>query len=199
MFEGSKFCDHCGAIAAPIGVDLNQKAGDCPRCRSKMDRMEIGETHIVGCGKCDGLWIDVDTFEIVCADRERQSAVLAFLDKRTLREDQPTKVSYVPCPECGQLMNRNNFARSSGVIVDLCKQHGVWCDADELPKIVDFIQKGGMEHAREKERIELEDERHRLRDAQGDLARMQGSSAMGGAFQIGERASIGAFIRSLFD
>ncbi|MBV9216780.1 MAG: zf-TFIIB domain-containing protein [Acidobacteria bacterium] len=164
-----------------------------------MDRIGVGDTRLEGCGRCDGLWLDVDTFETVCADRERQSAVLSFLDKRIIREDHETKVSYVPCPECGQLMNRNNFARSSGVIVDICKKHGVWCDADELPKIVEFIQHGGMERAREKERLSLEAERRRLEDERASLARMEGSAAFGGASLIDERASIGAFARSLFE
>jgi Zn-finger nucleic acid-binding protein len=63
-------------------------------------------------------------------------------------------------------MNRNNFAKISGIIIDSCKEHGVWFDADELPKIIEFIRKGGMEYSRQKEKAQLEAEKERLRAEQ---------------------------------
>ena len=41
-------------------------------------------------------------------------------------------------------MNRVNFARMSGVIVDACRGHGTYLDAGELHRIVKFIQSGGV-------------------------------------------------------
>src|SRR5262249_51132842 len=76
---------------------------------------------------------------------------------------EPIQVRYIPCPQCGQLMNRMNFARCSGVIVDVCKGHGTWFDHDELREIVEFIRTGGLELSREKEKRELEFERAQLR------------------------------------
>ena len=198
MFEGAKFCDHCGAVAAPI-VSMEEEAGNCPRCRKPLKEMQIGETNMQGCETCDGLWLDVDTFENICADREKQSAVLGFLDKRTVREQMLTKINYVPCPVCGELMNRNNFARASGVIVDICKQHGVWLDADELPKIVEFIQKGGMELARQREKNEILDERRHLRDEQRQQAMQDRRFGLGDVFEKQDNSHIRSFVRTLFE
>ena len=61
-------------------------------------------------------------------------------------------------------MNRMNFARHSGVIVDVCKSHGTWFDRDELREIVEFIVAGGLDAARDKERTQLELERQRLKE-----------------------------------
>lgn len=169
MFEGSRFCDHCGAIAAPLGAGPGAEKLECPRCRCHLEALNIGETDFHGCNQCDGLWMDVKTFENVCAERERQSAVLGFLQKRVVATNLKTKIAYVPCPDCGQLMNRNNFARASGVIVDICKQHGVWFDADELPSIVEFIQLGGMDVARQREKRDIEEQRDQLREEQRKL------------------------------
>jgi len=72
------------------------------------------------------------------------------------------RISYAPCPQCGQLMNRVNFARCSGVVVDVCRGHGTWFDRDELREIVEFIRAGGLELARQKEKHELEFEREKL-------------------------------------
>ena len=73
-------------------------------------------------------------------------------------------------------MNRVNFARCSGVIIDLCKKHGIWFDCDELSRIVEFIREGGLEHSRSKEKAQLEEERRRLREEQmtADIHRSMG-------------------------
>ncbi len=63
-------------------------------------------------------------------------------------------------------MNRINFARCSGVIVDVCKGHGTWFDRDELSRIVEFIRGGGLEASRAKEKTEIREERRRLLEEQ---------------------------------
>ncbi len=70
-------------------------------------------------------------------------------------------------------MNRINFARCSGVIVDICKGHGSWFDRDELTRIVEFIRAGGLDAARAKEKAAIEEERRQLRQEQlsGDRRR----------------------------
>ena len=78
----------------------------------------------------------------------------------------PGQVRYVPCPECNELMNRVNFARCSGVVVDVCKGHGTWFDRNELQQIIDFIRGGGLGVSRSREKRELEEERQRLRQEQ---------------------------------
>jgi Zn-finger nucleic acid-binding protein len=199
MFVGSKFCEHCGAIAAPVEVSLDGKQINCPRCKQKLETLKIDDVGIHGCTGCDGLWVGVGTFETICANTEKQSAIFSFLSKRTVHGQPFTKVNYVPCPDCEQLMNRNNFARSSGVIVDICKQHGVWFDSDELPAIIGFIQQGGLEHAREREKMEIHEERSKLRDEQRQSAAQE--LKFGGAkmWQTDEENSIRSFIQNLFE
>lgn len=129
-----------------------------------MYSVTIGATAVRECRKCEGLWLDVRSFEKICADREQQSAVLGAASPAPTHavHDAVSKVSYVPCPECAQLMNRINFARCSGVIVDVCRGHGTWFDRDELSRIVEFIRGGGLEASREKEKANLEEARRQL-------------------------------------
>jgi len=128
-----------------------------------MKPITIGSIAVRECFKCEGLWLDVASFEKICADREQQSAVLGGASPAPIQPVSDTnKISYVPCPECSQLMNRINFARCSGVIVDVCKGHGTWFDRDELTRIVEFIHAGGLEAARDKERVQLEEARRQL-------------------------------------
>ena len=46
-------------------------------------------------------------------------------------------------------MHRMNYGRRSGVIVDTCREHGVWFDAQELDAILRWIQKGGEDRAQQ--------------------------------------------------
>jgi hypothetical protein len=58
---------------------------------------------------------------------------------------------------CGELMNRFNYGRVSGVIIDACKDHGIWFDAEALTRILEWIHKGGAEataRAQEEDRQE---------------------------------------------
>lgn len=196
MFIGSEHCSHCGAKVVAAETVSADKPGNCPRCRGDLSVLQIEETRLKECAKCGGIWSAVETFENICADREKQSAVLGFAGNRT-HLSSPAKISYVPCPDCGQLMNRSNFARSSGVIIDLCKQHGVWFDAEELPKIIAFIRKGGMEKARQREKLEISEERSKLRDEQRRAA------VMDRRFETvrprEDESGIASFISILFD
>ena len=141
--------------------------------------------------------MNADEFERVCTDRERQALILARSAGPHLSE--ASVIKYVPCPDCGQLMNRSNFARASGVIIDLCRDHGVWFDADELPKIIEFINSGGLAKSRDKEKADIDAERSRLRDERARLEAFERRTGSSRFNEGGESGGIGGFIRSLFD
>jgi len=169
MFIGSKFCPHCGAApteskAAPLSVLK------CSRCKIDMTSVTIGAEPMRECERCGGLWVEVAVFERICVHKEEQSAVLGGASLAPQHQvsmgSEPNKISYAPCPQCGQLMNRINFAHCSGVIVDICKGHGTWFDRDELREIVEFIRGGGLEVCRQKEKNEIQLQREQLRTEQ---------------------------------
>jgi hypothetical protein len=66
-------------------------------------------------------------------------------------------------------MLRRNFRRSSGVILDVCRAHGTWLDADEIEEIAGFILSGGETSA------VLENE-HRSAEAAAAAARLRVAS-----------------------
>lgn len=165
MFLGSKHCPHCGAAAVhATSVELSLLR--CPRCKIDMSSIKIGGEAMRECEHCGGLWLDVTTFDRICASREEQGIVLGGASLTPARQlainADAMRITYVPCPQCAQLMNRINFARCSGVIVDVCKGHGTWFDRDELREIVEFIRGGGLGLSRQKEKHELEFEREQL-------------------------------------
>src|SRR5437588_2419480 len=165
MFLGSKHCPHCGA-AAVDATSAELSVLKCPRCKINMSSVKIGGEAMRECERCGGLWLDVATFDRICANREEQSAMLGGASLTAAHHLElnadALRISYVPCPQCGQLMNRINFARCSGVIVDVCKGHGTWFDASELREIVEFIRGGGLEVSREREKRDIAFEREEL-------------------------------------
>jgi Zn-finger nucleic acid-binding protein len=113
------------------------------------------------CAACDGVWVDADVFEKLCADRKAQAAVLHRFSPSRPRVDE--RIRYRPCVRCGKMMNRVNFGRLSGTVVDVCRGHGTYLDAGELHQIVSFIHAGGLERARAQQMEEMREQERRLR------------------------------------
>jgi len=197
MFAGGKFCDHCGAEAVIAQVGNEENLGVCPRCKTGLKHLKIDSIALRECESCGGLWSEPSVFEKICTDQENQSAAVSFFGERPQAGSKPVPINYVPCPQCKQLMNRSNFARSSGVIVDICKEHGVWFDVGQLPKIIEFIKSGGLDRVRRREKAELEEERRKIAGERRELEMQEfrsGSSQTSG-LSIGG----GSFIKALLD
>jgi Zn-finger nucleic acid-binding protein/RNA polymerase subunit RPABC4/transcription elongation factor Spt4 len=199
MFEGSKYCGHCGARSVRPAFSDGTNPGKCPRCKTELAHLRVSDTDLGECSRCDGVWVEIGQFENLCAKTEELSAVLGYFANRRPGVVSGAVINYVPCPTCSQLMNRSNFAKASGVIIDVCKRHGVWCDAGELPKIFEFIRNGGMDLARKRERMAIEDERSQLRNERR-RAGLQNTDAPFGLEPGGDsRSGIRAFLENLFD
>lgn len=199
-FVGSRFCVRCGA-AVVRAADEDAAPLPCPRCNETMAALRLGETNVRECGACGGLWLDAATLQALCDAREAHAGITSALAARRPTATAPDTVRYVPCPSCRKLMNRVNFARSSGVIMDVCKPHGVWLDRGELERVIGFVEAGGMTIAREHERMRLAEEERRLRAAQAELSaqRVAGDTAFGsfdghGGSGVAVRGSLGRLL-----
>jgi Zn-finger nucleic acid-binding protein len=171
LFEGAAFCPFCGA-ARSRAEQLEQQAIKCPACRSQMRWVRVGDVDLLECGHCDGTWIESAAFERLCADREGQSAILQKSPVPSSGAPSAERVQYRPCPRCRKLMNRMNFGRLSGAIVDVCRGHGTFLDRGELHQVVQFILEGGLSRMRQVEHDRLQEAERRLREQERDQARI---------------------------
>jgi Zn-finger nucleic acid-binding protein len=151
--DNSRFCTACGVLFAPEAVKPEGYEVPCPVCTSLMPPRQIGGIGINECSSCNGIWTPEDRFEqligrAIEARRGSDPALRAEFEPR-MRGSNPAaqKVAYRKCPECDAFMQRRNFRRSSGVIVDRCNKHGTWLDADELEQITGFLMSGGNPEA----------------------------------------------------
>ena len=169
VFVGSKHCAHCGA--AITAVQAQSTTLHCPRGCGTLRQLTLGGVPLNECEHCSGVWLVQSDFQKLCAEEERRSVFLGAESQvhRTPATSVPT-VRYVPCPICAKLMNRVNFGKRSGVVVDSCAKHGTWFDADELRRVVEFVRDGGLDRARAVEKEQLEEERRRLSLAHDAIA-----------------------------
>lgn len=203
VFERAGHCVHCGEALEGKRVihpgDETRHA--CPRCRTRPNlRVEVVSGYpIERCLECRGLWVDETTIGSIYRDREHRATLSTGTAGAAATVKAPQNEGYIPCPECGKLMNRQNFGRCSGVIVDLCKSHGTWFDADELRRILEFIESGGLERQAQREREELREELRYLRtksaiESKGEANGLGPSFSLEGAGAL----SVSGLLRRIF-
>jgi Zn-finger nucleic acid-binding protein len=120
------------------------------------------------CGRCAGIWLDKEVFAVLVRQAKGGRASLLGPEMGSAPPSGLTggglggPVAYRPCAVCNRLMNRQNYGRRSGVVIDLCKEHGVWFDHDELRRVLEWVRQGGATHGEVTEAARL-GERERAR------------------------------------
>lgn len=153
MFVGAQFCPHCGTKIETRPDAADGKPLACPGCAGAMHPVKLGSTPLHECDQCGSAWLTPDTFASLCGDREARGTVLTALGAANAAARQPglSKIRYVHCAVCDKLMNPVNFGKMSGIIVDVCKNHGVWFERDELRGVLQFVANGGLDRMRASE------------------------------------------------
>jgi Zn-finger nucleic acid-binding protein len=144
----------CGKPLAEA-VETSVAGRRCPGCNDVLAAVEVGPYALCPCGACGGIWMDRGAFDALAKSRETRDVFLESPHgsrQEAAPVPDPMEVRYRSCPSCGKLMNRQNYARISGVVIDVCREHGFWFDRDELRKVVVFIEGGGLDRAARRER-----------------------------------------------
>lgn len=176
LFQGAAFCPSCGA-ARSRSEEAQPHTTKCPACRGDMHWIRVGEVDLLECASCDGTWIETAPFDRLCTEREQQAAITHKAVQSKPASAAAPPVRYRPCPQCGKMMNRQNFGRLSGTIVDICSGHGTFLDRGELHQVVKFILDGGFSRMREAEIERIKDEQRSLRELEMHLSRLRGGQS----------------------
>jgi Zn-finger nucleic acid-binding protein len=170
-------CAYCGSINDIDLAEINyhtteeiESARTCPRCSVPMRTIDLqlnGKFLIERCEQCLGLFFDPNELDALLEAKVTNvfSVNRALLDNiSNSRRSSDYGVSYVKCPVCSNMMNRVNFGAKSGVIVDSCKDHGVWLDGGELRQLFEWTKAGGRILDREKrEQLRLDEAKEKER------------------------------------
>jgi len=136
LLGGARFCTECGTQIAPQALRAIAEGTVCPRCSSGLRSRAVGKTALVECTSCGGLWISQEDLDRICEKADEEELVnRALAGTLPSHPVDPTRgPTYIPCPTCKDLMVRKNFGGSSGILIDLCRGHGVWLDHRELER-----------------------------------------------------------------
>ncbi|QDV09793.1 Double zinc ribbon [Planctomycetes bacterium Poly30] len=148
----SVHCNQCGVSLRAAAVPPLPHGGACPRCRGELRIHLLPDAEVVECGGesgCGGTWCTRDTFERMMQNlrqavhRGEVGPDGARKKLESLGAPEGAVSAYVPCLTCGELMQRRQFRfedRPSRIVIDLCRDHGVWFDRGELEGVLAFIR-----------------------------------------------------------
>jgi Zn-finger nucleic acid-binding protein len=170
--DRARYCHHCATPIVVQGSAGQPTRKPCPACgrKHKLNGRSLGqaEVAVLECPGCAGLWLSAEAFKAV-ADRARDESVadpavlVGEADAPATPARSGAPAFYRQCPECKSMMNRRNFGRRSGVVIDACKEHGMWFDALELGAILRWIRQGGEERATQRRQDEEREEQRKSR------------------------------------
>ena len=167
--DKARFCHHCAGAIHPENDAGEATESKCPACDGevKLISRRLGDLSALECGRCAGLWVGAEVFRhLESSARERRlPEALAQVAEGPAAGGTGTQEGrlYRPCPACGKLMLRQNYGRRSGVVIDLCKSHGVWLDDRELAQILSWIRDGGLERSQRRDDELRKEEERRIR------------------------------------
>lgn len=141
---------HCRGCGHELGLSPNPEPSTlrCPDCKLALTAFVADGGQLHACEACGGQLVTHGLLRALLESRE--SLGRAALSAVDAPRGNPLKdpVRYRPCPACRQMMNRRNFGGTSGIVIDVCSLHGSFFDAGELPRVLEFVQRGGLARVR---------------------------------------------------
>jgi Zn-finger nucleic acid-binding protein/ribosomal protein L40E len=171
--DRAKYCHHCAHLLTSESLRLASTDHACPMCgdaRHLTSReLMAGMPQVLECSACMGIWLSVDAMEHLLdleARREPGRRMINGAEQLVAEPPPQSGPAYRPCAVCKSLMMRRNFGQGeSNVIVDICRVHGVWFDANELAALIRWIRVGGLTAAQAEIKRLRRDRLQRQRDA----------------------------------
>lgn len=110
---------------------------NCPRCRVPLTAQQADRFLMHCCFQCGGLFLDGATSKRVVDALDPKAIEASNHASRHARVQVATD-AIAPCPMCSNALERLSIPAAS-VTVDVCREHGVWFDRDELHKVVTAV------------------------------------------------------------
>jgi Zn-finger nucleic acid-binding protein len=128
-------------------------------CHAHLTSVSIGNATLEECIPCAGIWVRAADFDEICADNQSQTAAMSLPMPPMPADDQDdVPVHYLKCPTCGQIMNRTVYGQVSGVIVSVCRDHGIWFDHGGLRRVIELVRSGAIQKAQARQAEESQRE-----------------------------------------
>jgi Zn-finger nucleic acid-binding protein len=119
----------------------------CPRDRHLLVQDDPARQP---CRKCGGVFVRREAVEELFEELKEEKGGVMMLSpyrsapgmQRAPRPEAPVEAElrYLSCPYCSKQMNRHTLFKDFRLVVDMCVNHGVWFDGEELKRCADFVR-----------------------------------------------------------
>ncbi|MHC4410409.1 MAG: hypothetical protein ACYS0F_15575 [Planctomycetota bacterium] len=121
----------------------------CIGCELPMEEQDWDGVAVRMCPSCQAMLFPPSALERVL-NKLRDSAehidyaevVREFRDRHKTQRVAKS-IRYKHCPVCDEMMVRRNYANASGIILDVCGDHGHWVDQNAFAELSDWVTRGG--------------------------------------------------------
>ena len=144
--DDARHCSGCGIEIRPQPLTPIPQGKSCPRCQGDLQIRAVGGSDVIECAACHGLWIRADVFDALCRESVASGRVPLPSSSGQEEVEAPSGPFYIACLRCEPLMQRRQYrhhGRSTGVLIDLCRNHGIWLDHSELERIATHLRAHG--------------------------------------------------------
>jgi len=107
---------------------------NCPRCAVPLTAQQADRFLMHCCFQCGGLFLDGATSKRVVDALDPMAIKASDHAAQNARANVATD-AIAPCPMCAKPLDRMPI-QAANVTVDICREHGVWFDRDELHRVV---------------------------------------------------------------
>jgi Zn-finger nucleic acid-binding protein len=108
----------------------------CPLCSTSLEDSVFDGVPIQVCAT-HGTWLDKG--ELLAITEEERWKPTLFWEELFRTQSKPPRRDgrHLPCPHCAQVMEPMPY---HGVIIDWCRDHGVWLDSGEMEAILNNLR-----------------------------------------------------------
>jgi len=115
----------------------------CPACGLPLVVVERHGIEVDWCASpmCRGIWFDAGELDLLAEEAGHDLSPESLAHPATRVRERRRR-----CPRCRKRMEKARVGSpgEEGVIVDRCREHGLWLDAGELGELMRAL--GGAEH-----------------------------------------------------
>jgi Zn-finger nucleic acid-binding protein len=183
---GEARCERCGRMTGAAATPSVEPM--CPSCGVPLEGRDLGDARVLGCPTCRGIFVDHLVLGGWMIDRASKAPAE---DAEPALFDEGWRVRYHRCPRCATLMNRVNFASGTGVILDVCIEHGYWLDAGELERMAARVRERGLEGTA----LARVDAQRKERRRYAELRLALGEASWGGGPAVGDPSGLETLLR----
>jgi Zn-finger nucleic acid-binding protein len=121
----------------PAIENVGRRKTRCPRCDVPLSPLKSAGALLTGCAKCRGVWLDRKAFANLSPSHASAKNPAAA---RQARLHASTSAQTLKCPICLYWMDAKNLEMAPNLVIDVCRRHGAWLDANELQAIFGSIK-----------------------------------------------------------